>query len=165
MALAVVVAATLVVGAAFGSSPAVNPGSLALGAVLLMALVHLMAGAIDERPDAYVLTKTGLKAVVVATAYFGLQAGMAAITAGSLPTGAITGTPQIAIATLVIVSFAALTAFQTQMARRRADPFWQAAHVHLRHGLYLNTIANRCLLRLAPAARRPAPQVAQWPRT
>jgi NAD(P)H-quinone oxidoreductase subunit 5 len=167
MALAVVVAAALLVGAAFGSSPAVNPGSLALGAVLLMALVHLMAGAIDERPDAYVLAKTGLNAAVVATAYFGLQAGMATITAGSLPTGAITGTPQIAIATLVIVSFAALTAFQTQMARRSAAPFWQAAYVHLRHGLYLNTIANRCLLRLAPAARRPAPgqQVAQWPRT
>lgn len=157
MALGLVVAVTLAVGAAFGSSPAVNPGSLALGAVLLMALVHLMAGAIDERPDAYVLVRTGLSAAVVAIAYFGLQAGIAYLTAGSLPPGGvIAGIPEIAIATLVIVSFAALTVFQSEMARRAAEPFWHAVYVHLRHGLYLNTLANRFLLRLEPAAKRPA---------
>jgi NAD(P)H-quinone oxidoreductase subunit 5 len=157
MALGVVVAVTLVIGAVFGSSPAVNPGSLALGAVLLMALVHLMAGAIDERPDVYVLAKTGLSAAAVAAAYFGLQAGMSALTAGSLPPGgAIVGIPEILIAALVTVCFAALTIFQSQMARRAAEPFWQAAYVHLRHGLYLNTLANRFLVRMEPAARRPA---------
>ena len=156
IALGVVVAVTFVIGALFGSSPAVNPGSLALGAVLLMALVHLMAGAIDERPDAYVLARTGVSAAAVAAAYFGLQAGMATITAASLPPGgAIAGIPEIAIAAMVIVSFAALTVFQSQMARRAAEPFWQAAYVHLRHGLYLNTLANRFLLRLEPTTGRP----------
>ncbi|MEZ5816992.1 MAG: NADH-quinone oxidoreductase subunit L [Hyphomicrobiaceae bacterium] len=155
--LGIVVAATLLIGALFGPSPTVNPGSLALGAVLLMALVHLMSGAIDERPDTYVLVRTALGATAVAAAYFGLQAGMAYVTAGSLPSGgAIVGSPEIAIATLVIVSFAVLTVFQNQMARRAAEPFWQAAYVHLRHGLYLNTLANRFLLRLEPASRRPA---------
>lgn len=157
IALGMVVAVTLSAGAVFGSSPAEHPGSLALGAVLLMALVHMMAGAIDERPDAYVLARTGLSAAAVAAAYFGLQAGMATLTLGSLPPGgAIAGIPEIAIAALVIVSFAALMVFQSQMARRAASPFWQAAYVHLRHGLYLNTVANRFLLRLEHAARRPA---------
>jgi NAD(P)H-quinone oxidoreductase subunit 5 len=157
MALGVVIATTLVIGAVFESSPAVNPGSLALGAVLLMALTHLMASAIDERPDAYVLARTGLSAAAVSAAYFGLQAGMAALMAESLPPGgAIAGIPEIAIATLVVVSFAALTVFQSQMALRSAEPFWQAAYVHLRQGLYLNTLANRYLLRLEPAAKRPA---------
>lgn len=155
IALGLVIAATFAIGVVFGSSPAVNPGSLALGAVVLMALVHLMAGAIDERPDAYVLARSGLSAAAVAAAYFGLQAGTATLTAGSLPSGgAIAGIPEIAIATLVIVSFAALTIFQSQMARRAAEPFWQAAYVHLRHGLYLNTLANRFLLRIEPATKR-----------
>jgi len=157
MALGVVLAAALVVAFSFGSSPAVNPGSVALGAVLVMALVHLLANAIDERPDAYVLARTGLSAAAVAAAYFGLQAGFAYLTAGSLPAGgAMAGMAEIAIATLVIVSFAALTVFQNLMARHAAEPFWQAAYVHLSHGLYLNTLANRVLLRFAPTARRPA---------
>jgi NAD(P)H-quinone oxidoreductase subunit 5 len=157
MALGAVIAATLAIGAVFGPSPAVNPGSLALGAVLLMGLVHLMAGAIDERPDAYVLARTGLSAAAVAAAYFALQAATAALVAGSLPPGGtLAGAPEIAIAILVVVSFAALTVFQNQMARRSSEPFWQAAYVHLRHGLYLNTLANRALLRLQPTASRRA---------
>lgn len=155
IAIGVVVLAAIAIAVAFGSSPAVNPGSIALGAVLMMALVHLMAGAIDERPNAYVLARAGFTAAIVSAAYFGLQAGMATITAGSLPHGrAITGVAEIAIATLVIVSFAALTIFQNQMARHAAEPFWQAAYVHVKHGLYLNTLANRFLLRLSPAMQR-----------
>lgn len=155
MALGVVVAATLLIAGAFGPSPGVNPGSIALGAVLLMALVHLMAGAIDERPNAYVIVRTGSSATVVAAAYFGLQAGAAYLTAGSLPPGGVlAGMPEVAIATLVIVSFAGLTVFQSQMARHASEPFWQAAYVHLSHGLYLNTLANRLLLKVDPATRR-----------
>lgn len=60
IALAVVVAITIAIAAAIAPSPAINPGSVALGAVLVMALVHLMAGAIDERPDVYVVARTGL---------------------------------------------------------------------------------------------------------
>ncbi len=161
IALGLVIAATLAVAAAIaigvGATAAINPGSVALSAVLLMALVHLMAGAIDQRPDSYVLAQTGFAAVAVAAAFFGLQAAMAYITAGSLPHGAAAvGPPEIAIATLVVVSFAALTIFQNQMARHAADPFWQAAYVHLRHGLYLNTLANRLLLKAAPAIERRA---------
>jgi NAD(P)H-quinone oxidoreductase subunit 5 len=114
-----------------------------------------MAAAIDERSNAYVLARTGVCATAVAAAYFGLQAGTAYLTAGSLPPGgALAGMPEVAIAALVVVSFAGLTVFQSQMARHAFEPFWQAAYVHLSHGLYLNTLANRFLLRAAPAARR-----------
>ncbi len=155
MALAVVLAGTFGVAAAFGVSAAVNPGTVALGAVIVMALVHLMAGAIDERPDAYVLVKTGAAAAAVAAVYFGLQAAMAHMTGASLPAPR---TPadmaDITIAALVIVSFAGVTVFQNQMARHATQPFWQAAYVHLSHGLYLNTIANRIVLALTPDRRR-----------
>lgn len=157
MALALVVGAMLAVAALFGGSGAINPGTVALGAVLVMALVHLVAAAIDEHPDAYVITRTAGAAVAVAVAYFALQAGMAYLTAGSLPKAQGDVDPvYIAIAGLVIVSFAALTLFQSQMARSAGHPFLQAAYVHLRHGLYLNTLANRLVLALAPTRRRTA---------
>jgi NAD(P)H-quinone oxidoreductase subunit 5 len=156
VAIGVVVASAIAIALALGPSPAVNPGSVALGAVLLMALVHLMAQAIDQRPAVYVLAQVALYGAVLAAAYFGLQSVMAYATAGSLPPGgAVTGIQGIAIATIVVISFAALTIFQNQMARHINEPFWQAAYVHLRHGLYLNTLANRFLVSLSPAARRP----------
>ena len=60
------------------------------------------------------------------------------------------GTAPMLIAALVVVSFAAVTLFQNQMMRRADAPFWMAAYVHLRNGLYLNTLANRLVLTLWP---------------
>ncbi|MFN3868143.1 MAG: proton-conducting transporter membrane subunit [Hyphomicrobiaceae bacterium] len=162
LALALVVSLAIGVGFGFGFSPSVNPGTVALGAVLLMALVHLMAQAIDERPDPYVLSRVGGLAVMVAVTYFSLQVAMAWVTAGSLPAQvAAAGPIDLAIAVLVVVSFAALTVFQNQMARHAGLPFWQAAYVHLRHGFYLNTLANRVVLAVGPVRRGRVVQHAQ----
>jgi NAD(P)H-quinone oxidoreductase subunit 5 len=159
MALVAVLGITFAIALLFGVSPTNNPGQIALGAVLLMGLVHLMANAIDERPNAYVLISSGAIAVAVAVAYFALQAGMAWLVAGSVPAGHVFVAPvDIAIATLVVVSFAAVTLFQNQMARHSDQPFWAAAYVHLRHGLYLNTVANRLVLQLWPRWRKAATQ-------
>jgi NAD(P)H-quinone oxidoreductase subunit 5 len=75
--------------------------------------------------------------------------------AGSLPpTQPLTGALDLAILALVILSFGALTVFQSLMARHAGAPAWQALYVHLSHGLYLNTYANRLVLRHWPL---PAP--------
>jgi NAD(P)H-quinone oxidoreductase subunit 5 len=157
LALVAVLGLTLAVAALFGLSLKANPGQIALGAVLLMGLVHLMANAIDERPNGYVLLRCAAVATAVAVAYFALQVAAAALTVGSLPQApALAGAADIAIAALVVVSFAAVTVFQNQLARHADQPFFASAHVHLRQGLYLNTLANRLVLKLWPLARRPS---------
>ena len=153
IALAGVVGLTLLIGWGVGMTPRSNPAQIALGSVLLMGLVHLMANVIDQRPNAFVVARGAVTAVGVALAYFALQAVAAWLAAGSVPAARpVNGLAPMLIAGLVVVCFAAVTLFQNQMMRRADAPFWVAAYVHLRNGLYLNTLANRLVLRLWPRA-------------
>jgi NAD(P)H-quinone oxidoreductase subunit 5 len=130
---------------------------LVLGAILAMGLVHLMANAIDTRPNAYVLGRTAAVAAAIAALYFALQAGAAALLATSLPPAQpLRGGFDLAVALLVVLAFAAITVLQSEMSRRTRSPFWQALYVHLAHGLYVNTLANRWAARLRPGQRHPS---------
>ena len=55
------------------------------------------------------------------------------------------------IVAAVVLGFGALTVFQNLMPRHAGEPRWQALHVHIANGFYVNTIANRLVLRLWPS--------------
>jgi NAD(P)H-quinone oxidoreductase subunit 5 len=155
LALSAVLAVTLVIGTLFGSSPLERPGVFALGAIMLFGLAHLIAQAIDERPNGYVIGRTVLTAAAVAVVYFALQRGMELLVAGSLPpTQALRGPVDLAIVATVVLTFGALTLLQGQLGRKAGEPRWQALYVHVANGFYVNTIANRLALRFWPAQRR-----------
>ena len=151
LALSAVVGLTLGIAWSLGIKISDKPAQIALGCVLLMGLVHLMANAIDERPNAFVVMRAGVLSAGVAVLYFALQAGTELLLARSVPVGRMPDDPvAFAIAALVVVSFAAVTVFQNQMMRRADAPFWIAAYVHLKNGLYLNTLSNRIVLAVWP---------------
>jgi NAD(P)H-quinone oxidoreductase subunit 5 len=153
VALLAAVVVTLLVAATFGATLQEKPGAVALGAILLLGLVHLLANAIDERPNGYVVARTAALTVAVALAYFALQAGAERLMATSLPATLPLQEPlDLAIVVLVVLSFAGLVVFQSLMARHAQAPAWRALYVHLSHGLYLNTLANRLVLRHWPRA-------------
>lgn len=89
--------------------------------------------------------------VLIAGAFFSLHWVVEWLFSASLPdaTG-LHGPEDIAIVVVVILSFGAVTLFQSLMARHATSPFWQAVYVHLSQGLYLNTLANRAMLRFWP---------------
>jgi NAD(P)H-quinone oxidoreductase subunit 5 len=146
-----VIGATLIVGWLFGVSLRTDPARIAFGSILLMGLVHLLANAIDERPNAFVVGRAAVTALGVAAIYFVLQAGMARLVAGAVPLGqSVDGPAPVVISVLTVLAFAAVTIFQNQMMRHAETPFWTAVYVHLRNGLYLTTVANRVVLRLWP---------------
>ena len=152
LATAAVLAVTLVVATLLGASSAERPGVFALGAIMSFGIAHLIAQAIDERPNSYVVGRTLVVAGLVAAAYFVLQRATEMVVAGSLPpTQALRGPVDLAIVALVVLSFAALTILQDQLARRATAPRWQALHVHLANGLYVNTLTNRLVLRFWPS--------------
>lgn len=157
VALATVIGLTVVVARIYGVTPRSNPAQLALGCVLLMGLVHLVANAIDERPNTFVISRAAILAVTTAGIYFALQGIMEALLAGSLPVMRMAdGTVGMGIAVLVVISFGAVTLFQNQMMRRADTPFWVSTYVHLTKGLYLNTLSNRVVLALWPKQASPA---------
>ncbi len=154
------IAVTIVLGLAlafswlFGATPVEKPGVFALGAVMLMGLTILLANAIDERPNGYVVGRAVLTAGVVACLYFALQRGAEYLLHDALPpTLALRGPFDLAIVVCVVAAFALIAVLQGEFARQAARPFWQAAYVHMWNGLYVNTLANRMALKLWPATR------------
>jgi len=140
---------TLVVGAFFGTTLIEKPGTIILAAILMMGIVHLFANAWDERFNAYVLSKAAGMAILVVISFFALHAGMETLAAQSVPRSApLRGATDAVL--VVVLSFGAVTLFQSVMASHGKSDFWQAAYVHLSQGLYLNAIANRLMLRLWP---------------
>jgi NAD(P)H-quinone oxidoreductase subunit 5 len=145
-------AVSVAVSTMFGATLTAQPGVFALGAVLLLGLTHLVTQALDERPNLYVVGRTVALAVVLAIAYFGLQAAAERLLAGSLPPVAkLRDLFDLAIVAIVILSFAVVTVLQSRLLRHAGEPRWEALYVHLSNGLYVNTLANRLVLRFWPA--------------
>lgn len=158
IALVLVLGAACAVAAAFGASFAEKPGVFALGAVLMMSLTLLIANAIDERFNLFVLARTIGAAIGVGALYFALQSGAETLLASNLPaTLPLSGPFDLAIVIAVVVAFAGVTLLQSQLGAVAKTAWGQAAYVHLSHGLYVNTIANRLALALWPARAARAP--------
>ena len=129
----------------------------ALGSVLVMSLIHMVAKSIDERPNSYVVGRALMLCGVAAGLYFGLQRGAEILMAGTLPsTQAVRGPMGVATITLVVFSFATIVFLQGVIPRRAREPKWQALYAHVANGLYVNTLANRLVIQFWPSrqARR-----------
>ena len=139
------------VGGMFHAGLIDNPGAATLAAILLISLAHLVANALDESTKGYVLGKAIGMSVVVAVAFFMLHAGVERMFEASLPSPVpLRGPKDLALVMMVILSFGVVILFQSVMARHATTPFWQAVYVHLSNGLYLNTLANRAMLKVWP---------------
>jgi NAD(P)H-quinone oxidoreductase subunit 5 len=128
-----------------------NPGAITLATILLMSLAHLIANALDEKTNLFVLAKALGMSMGVATAFFALHALVELMFAEILPISVkLHDTEDLIIVILVITSFGSITLFQSVMALHAKSDFWQATYVHISQGLYLNTLANRVMLRFWP---------------
>ncbi len=155
IAIVVVLLVTAVVGAAFGTTITLKPGAFTLGAVVVLGLIHLIANGIDERPNAYVVGRTVALAAVVAVTYFTLQYAVELLLVGTVPaTQRLRGPVDLAILVYTIVAFSSVTFFQSVVPRQAKRPQWQALYAHLSNGLYVNTLANRWLLKFWPTQSR-----------
>jgi len=154
ISIVVVLSVTAAMAPWFGASVSRKPGVFTLGAVVLLGLIHLISNGIDERPNAYVLARTAGLAAAVAATYFTLQFLMEILLEGSLPpTQALRGPFDLVLVVAVIASFSLVTFFQSFVARSAKQAKWQALYVHVSNGLYLNTLANRWLVRFWPIGR------------
>jgi NAD(P)H-quinone oxidoreductase subunit 5 len=152
-----VLVVALVLGRIFGASLTSRPGAFALGAVLLLGLVHLISSGIDERPNLFVVGRTVLYACIAGIVYFSLQALMERLFAGSLPAvDALHGPFAVTVTSVVVLSFAAVTLLQSRVPGDGGTRRWQALYAHISNGLYVNTLTNRFVLRYWPPRIRAA---------
>jgi NAD(P)H-quinone oxidoreductase subunit 5 len=160
-AIACVLALTLLFSVLTGATPLRQPGVFALGAVLLLGVIHLIANGIDERPNSYVIGRTLLLAGIVGALYFSLQLAAKHLFAGALPEmHPARGPFGLTVVGMVVLSFAAVTFVQGMVRRNAGAPRWQSLYVHVANGLYVNTLANRLVLQFWPVPV-PLPEAAQ----
>jgi NAD(P)H-quinone oxidoreductase subunit 5 len=77
--------------------------------------------------------------------------------AGSLPVAAASRGPfAVAISSIVILSFAAVTLLQSRVPGDGGTRRWQALYAHISNGLYVNTLTNRFILRYWPPRMKTA---------
>ena len=155
LAIGAVLLVTVAVGQVFGASLDQKPGVFALGAVLLLGLIHLIANGIDERPNAYVVVRTLCYAAAAAVAYFGLQSGAEYLLATSLPPNhSLHGAFGVVITVAVVLSFATVTFLLGLVPTQPRAPRWQALYSHVSNGFYVNTLANRFVVWIWPSPPR-----------
>jgi NAD(P)H-quinone oxidoreductase subunit 5 len=155
LSIGAVLLVTFVVSQVFGATLDQQPGVFALGAVLLLGIIHLIANGIDERPNEYVIGRTVAYAVLAAVAYFSLQSAAEWALKGSLPAAqAARGPVGITIVTAVVLSFATVTFLLGIVPTQPRAPRWQALYVHVANGFYVNTLANRFVVWLWPSLPR-----------
>jgi NAD(P)H-quinone oxidoreductase subunit 5 len=156
IAIAAVLLVTFIVSRTFGASLDQKPGVFALGVVLVLGIIHLVANGIDERPNVYVVGRTMAYAAAAAITYFSLQSGAEFLFKGALPaTQAQRGPFGIAIVAIVVLSFATVTFLLGLVPTQPRAPRWQALYVHVSNGFYVNTLANRLVVWLWPSPPRP----------
>jgi NAD(P)H-quinone oxidoreductase subunit 5 len=145
------------IGWLFGLMQGMPIQVLALGAILVMGLTLLIAQAASGQAgfggsNSYVTGGTDAAAGVATLACFTLHAGAAALLAPVLPPPVSPDATAIAIMTVAVISFGAVTVLQIVEPSRAGSPFWRAARVHLANGFYANAVFDR----FAGALNRPA---------
>lgn len=163
IAIALLAGIAVSVGALFGVSVFEHPGVFALGAIVMLGLAHMVANAIDERPNEYVLTRTLALAAAVAMGYFGLQRVAEWLFSGALPPAIVLrGPTDLALIGFIVAAFAGITVLQNILPHYASRPTWQALYVHTSNGFYVNTWMNRMVLRYWPTPVRRAPDTSTF---
>lgn len=152
----------LLVGAAFGITVGDQPGLLAAGAIVAIAMSQLLlqtAGALSG--GAFLLRGLGLSAVV-SVAYFALHHLFElALQASVLPVQEPAGAFQSALALMVVLVFLALLVLQ-QVLKHDPAALGEGLYMHLYNGLYIDVYITRMLQRVWPSPT-PTPEIQPAP--
>ncbi len=130
------------VAALSGATPWENPGMLVLSAILIVGLTQLVGSGLGlrQRPGASAHVLFG--AALVVAAFFGLEGLARDGLQDSLPHVVDSGLTTLVIAGGVVAAWATLVVVQLS-GWGRGTLFAQHLRVHLRNGLYINTLFDR----------------------
>ena len=150
LVMALVASVSLSFGAArvFGVSPLADSGAMILGAVLVMALTHLLWSVWGQSLSLELVGVGLLLAGAVSGAYFALHVAFKSWLSPVLPQIS----PEIASQGLnnfwlfgIIALFGAVFVLQSQLPAWSSRAWCRSLYVHARNGFYFNTLANRAI--------------------
>ncbi len=141
--MAVSVAVFVGVATALGIDITKRPGETAMITIFMIAVAYLLVKGNSGKAPIQVIGRTMLMATLVTAAFFALE-----VTAEALLGGAVAVYPPLNAQTMVAVvltvaTFGIVMAFSAFLPALVSRPAWQALYVHLKNGLYANTLFDR----------------------
>ena len=117
--------------------------AVALGAILIFGVAYLIAQGLADLAPWPLTWRTVLMSGAATLAYFALQTGATALSAGTLPVPPAPDGLIWAVITLAVVSFGFAAVAQATFPLWAGHPAAAGLRVHLMNGLYLNALTDR----------------------
>jgi len=114
-----------------------------IGAIIIMGLSRLFTSAIDSAASFTLIIKATLLALLVATAFFLLESGAHHLIASQIPELITPSHYELIIICVILFVFGAVTFIQIASPLFSNRPAYQALAIHIRNGLYVNTLFDR----------------------
>lgn len=143
--LGIVTALVLYLGYAFiwGIQPDKEFGLLAIGGIMILGLSRLFTSAFDSNGSLKVMLRVVLLSFVVITSFFALESATHYILSSQLPELMQPSFVETIIIVGLLLLFAAVVFFQILAPVLESKPMYRAMAIHLRNGLYVNTLFDR----------------------
>lgn len=141
----IVLALGLYIGFAFlwGLDPKKELSLLAIGGIIVMGLTRLLTSAIDSDGSYKLIIRASLLSILVTMAFFTLESGSHFLLSSQIPELVTASFMEIILILTVLLAFGATVLIQIVAPFLPATPFFQAMAIHLRNGLYVNTVFDR----------------------
>jgi len=128
---------------AWGIDPEKELSLLAIGAVITMGLSRLFTSALDSNGSVKLMLRSVLLPVIVIAAFFSLESGMHFLISTQVPELVRPNFTEIIVMSVLLVAFATVVFIQIIAPKMADSPFYRAMAIHLRNGLYVNTVFDR----------------------
>jgi len=131
------------VGALMGLTPADKPAIIALGAILALGMMQLLARGIGGRSGDFLAARFLLTIAGLSVLYFALQLGAAQVLVGAVAEPVVPDFTLIILMGVVVSMFSAVALFHCYIPAWSAH--WPELYVHLSNGFYANSLFDRLL--------------------
>lgn len=122
-----------------------KPYEMALGAIFIIAITHLLNKGTLEHSPAYVIGRTMIMAVAVTVAFFSLELVAAWLLSSAVATVTTPTTITFVVMFGAVFAFGIVTMLGSFLPILVQRPAWRAFYVHLKNGFYANTLFDRLI--------------------
>jgi NAD(P)H-quinone oxidoreductase subunit 5 len=127
----------------WGIDPVKERSLLVIGAIIALGLSRLFTSALDSNGGPKLILRASLLSLLVTVLFFTLESGMHQLLSGHVPELANPGILETILMGGLLLIFGVAVFIQIVAPVISATPFSKAWAIHLRNGLYVNTVFDR----------------------
>ncbi len=128
---------------AWGIDPVAELPLLAIGAVISLGLARLFTGALDSTGSIKLFFRAIVLSLTVATSFFVLEGGAHHLLMSQFPELAVPNLAEVIMISVMLITFGTAVFLQILAPTFENKPIYRELAIHLRNGLYMNTLFDR----------------------